>query len=330
MESSSGGSFPKIMVFKPTMEEFKDFRKYVNYMESQGAHKAGLAKVIPPPEWTPRRVGYENVDLMVPAPITQVVSGCQGLYTQYNIQRKGIHVKEFEKLANSDRYHTPRHSDYEELERKYWKNITFVAPVYGADISGSLYDEDQDYWNINRLGTILDHVNEDYGIKIEGVNTAYLYFGMWKTTFAWHTEDMDLYSINYIHYGAPKSWYAIPPEHGRRLERLAQGFFPSSFQACPAFLRHKMTLISPHILKKYSIPMNKITQEAGEFMITFPYGYHSGYNHGFNCAESTNFATPRWIEYGKRCLQAAEVWLLQIDICWNHHVDRELILGRKD
>ncbi|CAI9728298.1 lysine-specific demethylase 4C-like [Octopus vulgaris] len=303
MESSSGGSFPKIMVFKPTMEEFKDFRKYVNYMESQGAHKAGLAKVIPPPEWTPRRVGYENVDLMVPAPITQVVSGCQGLYTQYNIQRKGIHVKEFEKLANSDRYHTPRHSDYEELERKYWKNITFVAPVYGADISGSLYDEDQDYWNINRLGTILDHVNEDYGIKIEGVNTAYLYFGMWKTTFAWHTEDMDLYSINYIHYGAPKSWYAIPPEHGRRLERLAQGFFPSSFQACPAFLRHKMTLISPHILKKYSIPMNKITQEAGEFMITFPYGYHSGYNHGFNCAESTNFATPRWIEYGKRCLQ---------------------------
>lgn len=62
--------------------------------------------MIPPPEWTPRRAGYENVDLMVPAPITQVVSGCQGLYTQYNIQRKGIHVKEFEKLANSDRYVT--------------------------------------------------------------------------------------------------------------------------------------------------------------------------------------------------------------------------------
>jgi len=38
-------------------------------------------------------------------------------------------------------------------------------------------------------------------------------------------------------------------------------------------------------------------------MITFPFSYHSGYNHGYNCAESTNFASERWIEYGKRCLQ---------------------------
>lgn len=47
----------------------------------------------------------------------------------------------------------------------------------------------------------------------------------------------------------------------------------------------------------------QITQEAGEFMITFPYGYHAGFNHGFNCAESTNFATLRWIDYGKVATQ---------------------------
>ncbi|XP_022906422.2 uncharacterized protein [Onthophagus taurus] len=305
MSDSGSQRFPKIMVFRPTWDEFKDFSKYVEHMESKGAHKAGLAKVIPPPEWVPRKSGYdlEKLNISIPAPICQVVTGKQGLYQQINIQKKPMTVKQYSELANSERYCTPRHFDYEDLERKYWKNITYIAPIYGADVSGSLTDPEVNEWNINRLGTILDYVNEDYGISIEGVNTAYLYFGMWKTTFAWHTEDMDLYSINYLHFGAPKTWYSIPPEHGRRLERLANGFFPSSYKTCQAFLRHKMTLISPQILRQYSIPYNKITQEEGEIMITFPYGYHAGFNHGFNCAESTNFATPRWIEYGKRAMQ---------------------------
>nr|XP_021139582.1 lysine-specific demethylase 4C isoform X16 [Columba livia] len=289
----------KIMTFRPSMEEFREFNKYLAYMESQGAHRAGVAKVIPPKEWRPRKHYDDIEDLVIPAPIQQMVTGQSGLFTQYNIQKKPMTVKEFKQLANSDKYCTPRYVDYEDLERKYWKNLTFVAPIYGADINGSIYDEGIEEWNIAHLNTILDVVGEDCGISIEGVNTPYLYFGMWKTTFAWHTEDMDLYSINYLHFGEPKSWYAIPPEHGKRLERLAQGFFPSSSQGCDAFLRHKMTLISPSILKKYGIPFDKVTQEAGEFMITFPYGYHAGFNHGFNCAESTNFATIRWIDYGK-------------------------------
>uniref|UniRef100_A0A8C8VZS0 [histone H3]-trimethyl-L-lysine(9) demethylase n=1 Tax=Peromyscus maniculatus bairdii TaxID=230844 RepID=A0A8C8VZS0_PERMB len=293
----------KIMTFRPTMDEFRDFNRYVAYIESQGAHRAGLAKIIPPKEWKPRQTYDDIDDVVIPAPIQQVVTGQSGLFTQYNIQKKAMTVGEYRRLANSEKYCTPRHQDFDDLERKYWKNLTFVSPIYGADISGSLYDDDVAQWNIGNLRTILDMVERECGTIIEGVNTPYLYFGMWKTTFAWHTEDMDLYSINYLHFGEPKSWYAIPPEHGKRLERLAIGFFPGSSQGCDAFLRHKMTLISPIILKKYGIPFSRITQEAGEFMITFPYGYHAGFNHGFNCAESTNFATLRWIDYGKVATQ---------------------------
>uniref|UniRef100_A0A673LIR2 [histone H3]-trimethyl-L-lysine(9) demethylase n=1 Tax=Sinocyclocheilus rhinocerous TaxID=307959 RepID=A0A673LIR2_9TELE len=289
----------KIMTFRPTMEEFKDFNQYLVYMESQGAHRAGLAKVIPPKDWKPRRNYGDIDDFVIQAPIQQMVAGQSGLFTQYNIQKKPLTVQEFRRLANSDMYCTPRYLNYEDLERKYWKNLTFVSPIYGADVSGTLYDE----WNIGHLNSILDVIEEDCGVSIQGVNTPYLYFGMWKTSFSWHTEDMDLYSINYLHFGKPKSWYAIPPEHGKRLERLAIGFFPNSFKSCEAFLRHKMTLISPSVLKKYSIPFDKITQEAGEFMITFPYGYHAGFNHGYNCAESTNFASIRWIDYGKVATQ---------------------------
>ncbi|MGH0184232.1 UNVERIFIED_CONTAM: hypothetical protein FKN15_014130, partial [Acipenser sinensis] len=281
----------KIMTFRPTMEEFRDFDKYIAYIESQGAHRAGLAKVIPPKEWRPRQ-SYESIDEMViPAPIMQVVTGQSGLFTQYNIQKKPVTVGEYRKLANSDKYVQPEPIP--------------LSPEERASQPGPWGPHGIREWNISKLNTLLDMVEQECGIVIEGVNTPYLYFGMWKTTFAWHTEDMDLYSINYLHFGEPKSWYAVPPEHGKRLERLAKGFFPGSSQGCDAFLRHKMTLISPSILKKYGIPFDRITQEAGEFMITFPYGYHAGFNHGFNCAESTNFATLRWIDYGKMATQVS-------------------------
>lgn len=235
-------------------------------------------------------------------------------------------LKAFKALALSPKYATPDFFDYDDLERKFWKNLTYISPIYGADVPGTLTDSDCKIFNINKLNTILDMINQTYNVEIKGVNTAYLYFGMWKASFAWHTEDMDLYSINYLHYGAPKSWYAIPSEYGLKFERVANGkfascivccyiiwsnlpysdFFPEHYATCQAFLRHKMSLISPSVLKKLSIPFNKITQEKGEFMITFPYAYHAGYNHGYNIAESTNFALPRWVEFGKRAIMVIE------------------------
>lgn len=47
----------------------------------------------------------------------------------------------YKMAAFVSRYCTPRHKDFDDLERKYWKNLTFVSPIYGADVSGSIYDE---------------------------------------------------------------------------------------------------------------------------------------------------------------------------------------------
>ena len=45
---------------------------------------------------------------------------------------------------------------------------------------------------------------------VPGVSTPMLYIGMISATFAWHVEDHYLYSINYQHQGAAKTWCVRP------------------------------------------------------------------------------------------------------------------------
>ena len=108
-----------VMVFRPSWEQFKDFNKYLAYIESVGAHKAGLAKIIPPREWVPRRAGYRldrNTDLAelkIPKPISQVVNGNRGVFQAFNVQKRTISVKDYEKHAKDERYATPKFTDFE-------------------------------------------------------------------------------------------------------------------------------------------------------------------------------------------------------------------------
>ncbi len=74
--------------------------------------------------------------------------------------------------------------------------------------------------------------------------------------------------------------------------------FPDS-NSCSQFLRHKSYAVSPHNLAGDSVRPNVLVQKQGEFVITYPRGYHSGFNMGFNCAESTNFAPESWVPIGR-------------------------------
>lgn len=217
------------------------------------------------------------------------------------------------------------------LSRSYSYNgscslLSLLLPQFTHTCTGTLTDPCVKEWNINGLSTILDGMVDEYGVAIPGVNTAYLYFGMWKTSFAWHTEDMDLYSINYLHFGAPKLWSEssalwhywcsvyvtganctgtpFPLNMGRDWRDWPKvsshsvhcltvafvdnpsfrpsthhyymyvycvavilvlpatdvhvGLFPDCADDCASFLRHKMSIISPSVLRQNSIPVNKV------------------------------------------------------------------------
>jgi len=54
-------------------------------------------------------------------------------------------------------------------------------------------------------------------------------------------------------------------------------------------------------------------------MITYPRGYHAGFNFGLNCAESVNFALDSWIEMGRKakaceCVEDRYVMLPRTDV----------------
>lgn len=67
------------------------------------------------------------------------------LFHRKNALRMSYHV-DFMSLFNKMillldcRFCNPRYADFDELERKFWKNLTFNPPLYGADVSGTLYD----------------------------------------------------------------------------------------------------------------------------------------------------------------------------------------------
>jgi len=49
----------------------------------------------------------------------------------------------------------------------------------------------------------------------------------------------------------------------------------------------------------HGVPVYRGIQRAGDFMVTFPRSYHSGFNTGLNCAEAVNFVPPDWLRFSQ-------------------------------
>lgn len=338
-----------VPVFRPSMEQFRDFYSFVRSINEYGM-RSGIVKVVPPKEWLemvdfpPKREILQGIKIR--KPIQQHIAGAQGVFMVQNVEKSKVYniiqwkdlSRDYSlpdsagsgggegrvpsppaksskiKLKNHDSFTPESFDEFREhfnadnleefddlqrlefLEAYYWKTLNFTAPMYGADTLGSVFSPDLKIWNVAKLPNLLDQMDQ----KLPGVNNSYLYAGLWKASYAWHLEDQDLYSINYIHFGAPKQWYAIPQEDQDKFYRFMKDQFPVEAAKCPEFLRHKMFLVSPKLLRKNGIRCNKIVHRQREFIITFPYGYHAGFNYGYNLAESVNFALQEWLPIGKK------------------------------
>ncbi|KRX04849.1 Nucleic acid-binding, OB-fold [Pseudocohnilembus persalinus] len=265
-----------------------------NQQNEQQKNMNNNNNVVPPKNWKPKKNGYEQ-DLetgMIPKPIEQNAYGKGGIYECLYMVQKSLSMKEYIKRSKKFENITDGKST-EQIEQMFYKHLAFSPPLYGADSRNSLFEPGCP-WNLGEIKTLLQDGLKDV---IEGVNDPYLYVGVWKTTFAWHKEDLNLGALNYLHYGKPKFWYAIPEEDHHYLEKMSKLYFADNFNKCSEYLRHKTTIISPYLLKKKfpECRINKCVQNAGEFIVVFPGAYHHGFNYGFNIAEAVNYATKNWL-----------------------------------
>ncbi|CAD7698303.1 unnamed protein product [Ostreobium quekettii] len=200
----------------------------------------------------------------------------------------------------------------QKLEEEFWtiveKGEDLVEVFYGADIDtkvhGSGFPKGQDTygahpWNLNNLpknpNSLLKHIPDD----IPGVVVPWMYVGMQFSSFCWHVEDHMFYSINYLHWGAPKRWYGVPSRGAAKLEEAMRTHLADQFDACPDLLFNLVTMMNPQVLRNCGVPVYEAIQEEGEFVVTFPNAYHAGFNMGLNCAEAVNFAPVDWLRFGK-------------------------------
>lgn len=250
-------------------------------------------------------------------------------------------MQKFEEYANKfeQRWFDGDKASNLEKEKEYWKIIddadNYVQVQYGSDLDSSVHgsgfplnpnsslkshqergeefqkkckkmklSKPSDYmtnsaWNMNNLAekTFLHHIDEQIG----GITCPMLYVGMLFTSFCWHTEDNYLYSINYNHHGKDKIWYGVPSSFAEKFEETLKKYVPDLFNTHPNLLYLLITQISPEFLRKAGVTVHTACQTQGQFVITAPRSYHAGFNAGFNCAESVNFALEDWLPF---CRQA--------------------------
>lgn len=140
-------------------------------------------------------------------PLEQEIYGEKGVYELVLTQKKSVANQEYKKHSINDQKIIENYSE-QEIEQFFWKNLHLPSPVYGCDLKGSLFDDSiSSSWDLRKLNSCL---SDGLGkMNLEGITNPYLYFGSFRTMFAWHVEDLNLASINYQHSGKPKYWYGI-------------------------------------------------------------------------------------------------------------------------
>ena len=64
------------------------------------------------------------------------------------------------------------------------------------------------------------------------------------------------------------------------------------------------TVLAKVFMNEAGVKVCRAVQNPGEYIVTFPRGYHGGFSNGFNVGEAVNFGMEDWFPFGSdACLR---------------------------
>ncbi|TVU51698.1 hypothetical protein EJB05_03139, partial [Eragrostis curvula] len=325
-------NLPVAPEFHPTAAEFADPIAYILKIEAE-ASRYGICKIVPPLPAPPFDATLGRLKASFSANAAAAGDAARGPTFPTRLQQVGLSARNRRAASrrvweSGERYtleHAapPKNATPLQLEALFW-GACAARPFnveYGNDMPGSGFvapeemgldpgglganaarDVGETEWNMRLAPRARGSLLSAMGRDVAGVTTPMLYVAMLYSWFAWHVEDHELHSLNYLHFGQPKTWYGVPRDAMLAFEDAVRVHgYADDVNAIMAFqtLNEKTTVLSPEVLLSAGVPCCRLVQNPGEFVITFPGAYHSGFSHGFNCGEATNIATPRWLQVAK-------------------------------
>jgi len=331
-------SYQKIMeipVYEPTNEEFKEPFLLIKKLVDLGYHKYGCIKLKTPKTWNPE-FSYSRPDKKLTTRKQILRDLIKGKAFEQNIE--SYTAQEFKEMADEFQTNFKRNTSFKfpntsrANEYEFWALVEDpqlakkkVSVEYAADLPTRRYgsafptvykakmtdeldynDEKTHPFNLNNINHAKDSLFQIIQTKsenISGITSPWIYFGMLFASFCWHVEDLYMYSINYMHQGAPKTWYCIPPDHKEDFDVVIREKYPDLFVRKPGIMHNIVLTINPLDLVENNIPVYRTEQCPGDFIITFPKSYHAGFSHGFNISEAVNIASYDWIPFAQMAVE---------------------------
>lgn len=111
----------------------------------------------------------------------------------------------------------------------------------------------------------------------------------------------------------PQIWYVIPPAYAEDFEMATDAILepaierlntkpsnaPSTHQTLNAYRSKSIFPPISHLLN-HKVPIFRIIQQPGDYVITFPRCYHGGFSLGVNVGEAVNFGVAAWLPFAER------------------------------